>query len=250
MLVSLSALAAGSAICGSAPSMQVLITGRGQSYTVCILLHIDTNTIRSDPRPRKRWCSFHDRHHFGRLGSVEGARDLQRGDHHVRIPPFGSLQPLNFTFTGRTPLLAVLGPLSAVLWRAAVIGVGSFVSHETPSLALSSISAKPELPVIVDLNLPICGLSASLILAFLKLQRPARTLREKLSQMDWMYVLPRPCSYMRTQIVLQWQRDSNGFCNVLCYRADVGWRSVFVEFIQGPSPSDTWPFRFNCFLYL
>ena len=38
----------------------------------------------------------------------------------------------------------------------------------------------------VDLNLPISGVSAALVLIFLKLRTPAGTFKEKFGRMDWM----------------------------------------------------------------
>lgn len=39
-----------------------------------------------------------------------------------------------------------------------------------------------------DLNLPICGVSAMLVARFLRLPTPPGTTREKLAEIDWMWV--------------------------------------------------------------
>jgi hypothetical protein len=40
--------------------------------------------------------------------------------------------------------------------------------------------------LVTDLNIPLCGLSGGLAIMLLNLPTPAGTLRDKLSQMDWM----------------------------------------------------------------
>ncbi len=40
----------------------------------------------------------------------------------------------------------------------------------------------------LDLNIPVCGLAAAFVIAFLKLRTPSRTFREQIGRMDWMYV--------------------------------------------------------------
>ena len=40
------------------------------------------------------------------------------------------------------------------------------------------------------MGLPVCGIAAGLVILFLKLRTPARSFRDKISRMDWMYVLP------------------------------------------------------------
>jgi hypothetical protein len=40
-----------------------------------------------------------------------------------------------------------------------------------------------------DLNIPVCGFAGILVFSFLRLRTPTGTLKEKMRQMDWMYVL-------------------------------------------------------------
>lgn len=42
--------------------------------------------------------------------------------------------------------------------------------------------------LLLDLNIPICGFAAVLVLAFLKLRVPQGTFWEKLNRIDWLYV--------------------------------------------------------------
>ena len=39
------------------------------------------------------------------------------------------------------------------------------------------------------MNLPVCGICATLVLIFLKLRTPPRSFKEKMDRMDWMYDL-------------------------------------------------------------
>lgn len=64
------------------------------------------------------------------------------------------------------------------------------------SVSLESGTSAPLLTVIftrnADLNLPITGFAAVLVVVFMKLRTPTGTLREKLARMDWMYVPSTP----------------------------------------------------------
>ena len=62
----------------------------------------------------------------------------------------------------------------------AVNGDGYFVTTSFRKLA-------PHIDTfLVDLNLPLTGVAAILVLVYLKLRTPGGSLREKVSRMDWM----------------------------------------------------------------
>ena len=42
--------------------------------------------------------------------------------------------------------------------------------------------------LLSDLNIPICGLAAALVFAFLRLRVPEGAFRDKMSRVDWLYV--------------------------------------------------------------
>ncbi|KAJ3556504.1 hypothetical protein NM688_g1993 [Phlebia brevispora] len=54
------------------------------------------------------------------------------------------------------------------------------------------------------LNLPICGVAAAFVLAFLKLRTPAGTLREKILRIDWIGIMIITASTVSCVIALTW----------------------------------------------
>lgn len=49
-----------------------------------------------------------------------------------------------------------------------------------------ALCARSGLILPIDLNLPIVGVAAILVILFLKLNTPAGSLRSKVARMDWM----------------------------------------------------------------
>jgi hypothetical protein len=65
---------------------------------------------------------------------------------------------------------------------------GGFSVRQYSSQPISQASIGPITISIADLNIPVCGLVAALVLFSVRLKTPGGTLKEKLGRMDWMYV--------------------------------------------------------------
>lgn len=96
---------------------------------------------------------------------------------------------------------------------------------------------------ITDLNIPIAGAAAILVVLFMKMKKPEGTLKQKLAKMDWMWVIPLSTTLSETNLSLQRE--------YVMYRkydrnhawADMGRRNIRLELCASNLPPCHWLLR-------
>lgn len=117
-------------------------------------------------------------------GDVEGAGIVQCDDRRVCVCPSWYVSSMVLTTACRTWAIAsVMAPLvSGALaeegqWRW-LFCTPPLTTRRGPRYSLR----------ITDLNIPIAGAAAILVVLFMKMKKPEGTLKQKLAKMDWMWV--------------------------------------------------------------
>ena len=127
-----------------------------------------------------------------------------------------------------------------VLLRTTASGAGCSVCHFQHGYGFDN---KPDI-MYTDVNLPVCAVAALLVLVFLTLRRPSGSFMEKISRLDWMFVVI-PCRVILLLITVSMQRE-RPHCREFHSRHSrtyVGWRSLLMEVSRRSHPSDHWSCR-------
>ncbi|KAF7355674.1 Iron permease [Mycena sanguinolenta] len=179
LLGSLLLFGVGSAMCGAAKSMNVLIAGRS-AYS----------------RSRWRGHYFVDADHCSGFGLPARTWFLQWFDIYASY--LTDLKDAVLTVSKEPmPLGSESDPLLEVAWQPSINGAGCFVSG-------IFLSIRTDCSNFSDLNIPICAVAAVLVIAFLRLRTPPGTLREKFARIDYSGNILVIAATTSTVIALTW----------------------------------------------